>query len=155
MKKHFWNFVFMAVLPIMLVSCKRNNDEQVNLENNSNIIEKKILTQLVKEALVLEASLYFLSNKGSDMSTITTVYYNQLFEKYDTDREQFFRSVKYYVQNGDENQNFFVEVVNMLTVEADSIRKETATSTFDTTEPTQVEKIDTNHKIGIFRKIKG
>lgn len=114
------------IFACILSSCKRKQNESIQLETSKDIVEKEYIVPLIKDVLILEASLYFKANQGTDMNTMTTIYYNQLFEKYNTDRDQLYRSIKYYIQQGDNMENIFTEVVNILTVESDSIKKEFA-----------------------------
>jgi hypothetical protein len=152
MKSYKLFFIAFAMFCILCFSCQRKPKAEFELESKSDLIERDLLIPMIKEVLVLEASLYFKANQGADMKTMTTVYYNQLFEKYNTDREQFYRSVKFYVQQGDEHNNLFTEVVNILTVESDSVRKENAESVIDKEEKIE-ENADTISRGGIFRRI--
>lgn len=151
MKVNRLHIVLFSIIVFFATSCQSPNDDKIVLENKSDVLNEEIIVPLLKDVLVLEASLYFKANQGADMKTMTTVYYNQLFEKYNTDRKQFYSSVKYYVQNGDEDNNIFTDVVNMLTVESDSIRRENATTVIEGEK--QKEKSDSTSRGGIFRRI--
>lgn len=138
----------LFVLAGFISSCNRNQNETIQLETSNNIIDKKHLVPLIKDVLILEASLYHKANQGADMKTMTTIYYNQLFEKHSTDREQLYHSIKYYIQHGNHTDNLFTEVVNELTVESDSIRKKHASLPKGESQQNRKEK-DTIHRKGI------
>jgi len=151
MKSYKLFFIAFAMFCILCFSCQRKPKAEFELESKSDLIERDLLIPMIKEVLVLEASLYFKANQGADMKTMTTVYYNQLFEKYNTNRDQFYRSVKYHIQYGSETDNVFSDVVNMLTVESDSIRRENVTSVIES--DNLKEKTDTSSRGGVFRRM--
>lgn len=119
------------------------------MEVSNGIIEKDHLAPLIKDVLILEAALYFKANQGADMRTMTTVYYNQIFEKHNTDSQQLYRSIKYYIQQGDHTENIFSEVVNELTIGSDSIREKHAVIPKEEALE-DIEEKDTNYRGGIF-----
>ncbi len=142
----------ICIFFLMLQSCNRKKNEAITMESSENIIKRENLTLIIKDALLLEAALYFKANQGADIKTMTTIYYNELFRKHNTDRNQFFSSIKYFVQNGNEDDNFFTEVINIITVESDSVKKENASIVIEKKENLE-QKTDSNHRGGLFRRI--
>lgn len=116
----------LFVSTCFIISCNSNQNETIQLETSNNIIDKNQLVPIIKDVLILESSLYHKANQGADMKIMTTIYYNQLYEKHSTDKEQLYHSIKYYIQQGNHTDNIFTQVVNELTVESDSIRKKYA-----------------------------
>ncbi|MDY0215770.1 MAG: DUF4296 domain-containing protein [Bacteroidales bacterium] len=151
MKTKTLSIPILLIFACILFSCNRKPKESIQMEVSNGIIEEKHLVPLIKDVLILEAALYFKANQGADMKTMTTVYYNQIFEKHSTDKQQLYRSIKYYIQQGSHTENIFTEVVNELTVESDSIKKKYASLPKEENAQ-NIEEKDTNYRGGIFRK---
>lgn len=72
---------------------------------------------------LLESAIHFKTNYGYDIKSLTTVYYNQLFKLYDTNKDEIVKSLNYYVFYDKSFSEVIENAKNMLIVEADSIKE--------------------------------
>lgn len=119
---------FFCFILLIFVSCSNNisnsvDSEQKGENENFERLSQSELSLILKDILIVESALYFKSNQGADVRLMTNVYYRRIFKKFSISRNQFYQSLKYHIQKDIHASSMFLESVNMLTVETDSVRK--------------------------------
>lgn len=104
--------LILLMLGLMTISCGNNKTPAV--EKPEGLIKKSDLIELLTKAYIIEAVVYYKSQKGIDVGLYTTAYYNALFRKYGVTRNQFKSSLKYYIETEQNATGIFLEVVNRL-----------------------------------------
>ena len=85
----------LALLPVMLlcVSCK--SKKQV-LEKPDDLINRKEMVELIAESYLIESTVH-LSPDTVNRLRLTRDFYKELFTRHHITREQFVRSIDYYI----------------------------------------------------------
>jgi len=93
---------FILIFIFIIISCKSNNNEE-----NLNLMSRRQFIKILIEIHKADGLLGFQSlsdQKVTDPDSLS--YYNQIFKKYDISREEFYRTIKYYLENMDK----FIEI---------------------------------------------
>ncbi|MCK5839252.1 MAG: DUF4296 domain-containing protein [Bacteroidales bacterium] len=98
---------------IWLLSCSSGNNEQV-VAPPENIIPKDKMVELLVDVQLIEAAIKSDDTRKKDSKTYSTYYYTFLFEKYNTTKEDFIESLRYYQQNIDDFDQMYTEVIKRL-----------------------------------------
>ncbi len=143
MKKIIHLFLVGTGAFLFFISCSNKKDEVNKTQKNqsSDRLSKEELIPIVKDVLLVESAIYFKANQGADIKTLTYFYYNKIFEKHNVSRNQFYSSLKYYLQKDITASIIFQGAINILTVETDSVRKnETSLKVPDMSETKSMEE---------------
>lgn len=115
---------YILIFSLILFSCNKKSKDIDNFYIPSNQrVEKEKLTLILKDMFLLESAIHFKTNYGYDIKSLTTVYYNQLFKLYDTNKDEIVKSLNYYVFYDKSFSEVIENAKNMLIVEADSIKE--------------------------------
>lgn len=145
----------MLFLPFIFLSSCGDKTEKTEansnsvMENSTDRLSEKELVPILKDVLLIESAIYFKANQGIDIKPMTNFYYNKLFKKYSISRSQFYNSLKYHLQKDVDASSMFLEAINILTVETDSVRKN-ETSLKDPSEIVNKNNQDTLKSINRF-----
>lgn len=103
MKIKFFTFFFIILFSF---SCGKN----IRTHRNDDVIPQKTFTQILIQIHLADAILSKQNLSDSKLNMDSASYYNQIFKKYKINREQFYFSLKYYVQH----INKFIAIQNVV-----------------------------------------
>lgn len=105
MKKYF-----LIISAILFLSCIHQKEKNTNL----NIIQKQEMIQILVDVELAESVITIEQIRNQNIDIYSSYYYNTVFKKYKITRKQFEESLKYYAKNGDDFNEMFTQVINIL-----------------------------------------
>ena len=110
-------YITLFFLPaVFLYSCKGG-------KTNSNIIGKREMTSLMTDLIIVDGSMYNVSQAPDSLFKYGTGRYLALFKRHHTDSAQFDRSFKYYMSQPAELQSICDQAAKILKDKTDSVNK--------------------------------
>ena len=105
MKKYF---LFLSM--ILFFGCIHKKEKNAN----SNIIPKQEMIQILVDVELAESAIAIHQNRNNNIDIYSNYYYNSIFKKYKISRKKFEESLKYYAKKGDDFNEIFTQVINIL-----------------------------------------
>lgn len=105
MAKRILLFLSLCIV-IILSSC---NSKKMMKEKPDDLIQRDSMISILADEYIIESSLFFAPQEY-DKQTLTRQLYKELFAKHNISREQYMRSVEYYLSNEDVAKDLLSEV---------------------------------------------
>lgn len=101
-------FPFILVLfTTLFLGCHSKNDQLP--------WDKQKTIDIFTEAQLIESKLSTIKNKD-EKDSLSYIYYHFLFEKYETDKEEFEQVFDYYAQRPEKMETMYADIITQLTL---------------------------------------
>ena len=87
-------FILLFIIPFS-ISCSHKKQEKDKYETK-NIINHKEMVNIITDCYIAESALINISQDNGNLKLYSRYYYDYIFKKYNTNRNQFIESMKYY-----------------------------------------------------------
>ena len=101
---------FGPMLILFLFACSATDKSR----EEKPALDKETLTSLITDLQLAEAILQEKQAHVSDSTDYASYYYNGIFDKYHTTREEFHQTMEYYRNHLDELEKIYKDVVERL-----------------------------------------
>ncbi len=111
MKKLLYLLLCCCLTGLSLSSCK--NKKQV-LDAPEDLISRNKMVNIIADAYLIESTIH-LTPDSIPKREITQQYYKELFQRYNITRDQFVRSLNYYVSEQSSAEKLLMEASALVT----------------------------------------
>jgi hypothetical protein len=101
------------ILMLIMVSC--HHKKEAEPINAGKILNKSQMTAILLDFYLAEAILANRAKDNYNIKQYTTYYYNFIFKKHHTNRQQILNSFQYYIYNAKEFSVIYNDLLNQLT----------------------------------------
>lgn len=108
---YFLSFLF--IFSLSLNSCKSSTDDKIELSRKEKLSEKQMI-EILSEMHILEENVQKVYLNRMNREKLALHYYNQLFEKYGTNKALFEKNLLYYQNDYDRFEIIYTKVIDNL-----------------------------------------
>lgn len=99
--------IYLLLIPLVLLSASCHK-KQVQ-KKPDNLIGRNTMVKLIAESYLIESVLFFNPADTVNRFESTKAYYKDLFDRYGVTREQFNKSIEYYMGDEDMSEKLLSE----------------------------------------------
>ncbi len=107
-------FVFFNVLLIILTSCSSISDPEKEGKIQDSIISTRKMIDILTDIHLADAALKIKQNQNKDIKGDAELYYSMIFKKYNITKNEFKKSLDYYINNPQKLEFIYSEVINSM-----------------------------------------
>ena len=102
----------LALLPLLFLCGSCKSKKQV-LEKPDDLIGRNKMVELIAESYLIESSVHLAPDTVSRL-LLTRLYYKELFNRHHVTRDQFVRSIDYYISEENSAEKLLTDASNRI-----------------------------------------